>query len=1311
MEGDIIEVINTGDGNWWLGRLRRNKTIGVFPCNFVEFIDEQGDSPGKPGSGSVSPSPSPSQLQLHAQFQAGNDNVEEQPQDYSDHDAEYHEYDGSNDEDALSREPSPLYAAGPKQYKSRQDILRDLSLELNGSAADANGNMRHGNRPESRQSSMLSTTDSFVTTNEYTDEDMYRKPSNSNRRHSHYSSRRQSVVPADALYYESRHQSDEGSGDNYGEADIESEYYDANGAYFGRQYNTMPGVDGIPHGGDDMMQRGDVSDMPNTPPMPPKHASAQNRALNRTPSPLRSAMEDVLESLENLNASTSPPPGAQTARRYSNGSNSNLHHASQLNRHSSDRTHMQAHRASTSGGAYFDDYRRHAGGSSLDFRTDATMTGLHRGESSARKSATSVSISTGALTGGATFGRSRSAFISKDHHRSLDLRGSVSGRTSTDMDSEEEGYIPFDPSSYDHLATTAKIDPEVERADTYRSMSSVNTNSLSIVSTSTTPTSVSSHSHSAKQYSYQQQQSNPNNVNNSAIGSAGVPNATPVQASSHPAFLNQNQRQDTDIGLPTTSTNSNIASTSSPSAPYDNTIVIAGSFADPNETPVVLPNAKVETAKPKSSGRSLKLRKSTGFIRKLFSAPSQTFSQNNGSGSSSQLANNGSQVTQSSGSAFSWTRENQSQSTLEPETTTATTASTLKRTKSRSSRLSMSSTSSRFRTSIKNSLSRISTSSSFSSKQRSNSHHQQVSWMEIRRDLHRANTVSHNEREQRIRRCEVDAGVPVSWPFHALVRTESQVVKPNELKRSLNSSTNSSNNGASGGSSTLRQSLLLSSRFLSRTSLNSLTSAEKVDGFICNMNHWPQIMTPAMLASSRIAREFSQDRDRLRAIFMFCASKIVWRADSSLVDDIDGDDTDEAHDLNDESPGSDKQHIIHVLPTRQATTKQFVRCVRAMCEALDIGCRIVSGHLKHPLESELHHLRENHFWNSVYVDGEWQLMDVVLANKTFAQYDCYYGRPSGLDQQHDAGKDTPSILGPGANGVSSSNALGSGTGLDSASSSSSSSGPPNDFYFLTAPDKFIFTHIPADPRDQLLVPALSDADAMGLPIATPEAFQYDIKFVDYYSCATKLYDLELAQLCFQVGLDVEVSAEVVIEQGPDFDAMTVPALAQAFWENNQRYFRVKAFIPDPFRRGVLNIFVGSRGAAGNDRARPATKAYVLNIEHRDNNEPFEFVMRHPTPHSKRQDIYVKQPQCKRLIEGSTFVFSVDQHPCGTGFTPTKLAVQSPSGKIIKLQKVDYESTYGTWESTIRCSEVGTWRGLVLADSGSAWSVFAEWYCV
>ncbi|KAF3912922.1 hypothetical protein AA313_de0209105 [Arthrobotrys entomopaga] len=41
VEGDLIECLNAGDGAWWMGRLKRDRRqVGLFPSNFVELVSD-----------------------------------------------------------------------------------------------------------------------------------------------------------------------------------------------------------------------------------------------------------------------------------------------------------------------------------------------------------------------------------------------------------------------------------------------------------------------------------------------------------------------------------------------------------------------------------------------------------------------------------------------------------------------------------------------------------------------------------------------------------------------------------------------------------------------------------------------------------------------------------------------------------------------------------------------------------------------------------------------------------------------------------------------------------------------------------------------------------------------------------------------------------------------------------------------------------------------------------------------------------------------------------------------------------------------
>lgn len=133
------------------------------------------------------------------------------------------------------------------------------------------------------------------------------------------------------------------------------------------------------------------------------------------------------------------------------------------------------------------------------------------------------------------------------------------------------------------------------------------------------------------------------------------------------------------------------------------------------------------------------------------------------------------------------------------------------------------------------------------------------------------------------------------------------------------------------------------------------------------------------------------------------------------------------------------------------------------------------------------------------------------------------------------------------------------------------------------------------------------------------------------------------------------------------------------------------------------------------------------------------MLRHPTPHAQRHDLYILQPQCSRLAINNTFVFAVRQGAADFGQNtgggkPAKLGIQTPSGKILRLMRKSDNSgaggggkqivgaassagagqgqgDYGVWETIIKCTERGPWRALVLADRSARWCVYAEWVVV
>lgn len=869
------------------------------------------------------------------------------------------------------------------------------------------------------------------------------------------------------------------------------------------------------------------------PPIPPPHSvpvnslrreksqesfdlpSSQGIISTRTPSPLRNAMDDVMFSLDSMQSKTPNTPKHSPIKETSFGEPS-------------------SHRQNSS--------RQWSSGQSPT-----------RGPISPKKSPSKLV---------------KPLMTDLSNFSALSIEPNLKITRTNDTDDE----IPFDPNSYNssishspsrqnsylNVARTISTashyhDQSVSRADTFRSLSSVNTNSLSMASDSTTPTTIS----------------------NLSVSSAGS------------LVRRRNESYYKMQGGPGQS-NPNLKS---------------------SEKPVSLPRTRTQL----SSQGSLKLKKSTGFLKKIFS------------GSTSSTSSAGSE--RSSSASLEKLR-------LRPQ-------------KSQKSLIGSSNQRSASSLSLRGTIRKVS-GKSFSGRTAISSMDlyptksnktigpgvlpDTAQWIEIHRNVHRTNSLSKHEKEQRKMRPQVD-GIPSIEPIEHLARI--------------------------GGNETIDGGYTWDDRKLHLSTHDFST----VDSKICSINSWP-FMTPSELARGHILKRFTHPLDQLRAAFDFCASKLKWEA---LVADDDFE----------EGVGS----LARVMQNRRANPLEVAYAFKMMCDVLSIRCNVVMGYLKSP--GEVWHNpgipRPNHYWNAVMVDGLWRMIDSSLASPSFPTRDVY----SKCDTR-----------------------------------------TPEYFYFLARPCEFVFTHVPYNMQDEHIVPQLSHDVLIALPLAGPSAFKFNLELQDFSTSLTRLQDLDIAELTIAVPQDVEIFAEVIAGTFPagsahlllnTHDHLKKAALAQVFWKESERYYRVKAVLPPSHSQGALNIYVGPRGSMHSITKNTLSLAYSIPMIQDGENPNLDFVVRHPTPHSDRQDIYVNEPQCRDLVYGHNYAFSVQQHSSRSSVGlggKLKMAIQSPRGKITKLSKAVDGSTKlcGIYEGTIKCAEAGTWRGLILADSGNAWSVYAEWHC-
>ncbi|KKY15873.1 putative sh3 domain protein [Phaeomoniella chlamydospora] len=577
-----------------------------------------------------------------------------------------------------------------------------------------------------------------------------------------------------------------------------------------------------------------------------------------------------------------------------------------------------------------------------------------------------------------------------------------------------------------------------------------------------------------------------------------------------------------------------------------------------------------------------------------------------------------------------------------------------------------------------------------------------IDWVQVRRDVNRSTSISGMERKERADRCQM-LDHPVIYPLEELY------------------------DAAEGDES------IDGLPVPEPVDYNLVTNLHLVDKASRFINSLPPMTTPSSLAQGYVCRPHRTDVQRLRAIFTWVSEKIVW--DEEFEGDID---------------------TRRVIQSKRGCSHEVAALVVDMCAAVGIHAEIVRGYLKSPgedldLDANLSH--PNHYWNSMLIDGEWRIMDCSLASPTNPRRALY---------------------------------------------SSTASQSAEFWYFLARPTQICFTHIPLSPEHQHICPPIAPEVLLTLPVACPPYFKNDLHLNDYDTSLIRLQGLEMTTIYVNVPADVEIVAEVEVkafmrDQDGDFyengDTVKKRALAQPSWfvhASNptfpQKRFTIKALLPGDEGHGTLKIYAGKRGLMHSSRDNPHPLAFAIPIYHEGENPSYDFLVRHPTPHASRNDLYIIQPQCYRLGWNNTFVFEVRQHSSSFGnstpepnigsfdarrpvsplpFTrpssamsmtsssangssydtpatsfggsniagvklkdnkPAKLAIQSPSGRILRLtRKQEYTSTAqnadGTeiqgsvWETVVKVGERGVWRGLVLADRSARWCVWGEWECV
>ncbi len=580
-------------------------------------------------------------------------------------------------------------------------------------------------------------------------------------------------------------------------------------------------------------------------------------------------------------------------------------------------------------------------------------------------------------------------------------------------------------------------------------------------------------------------------------------------------------------------------------------------------------------------------------------------------------------------------------------------------------------------------------------------------WVMTRRDVNRSNTPGPSERQERADRCHM-LDHPVICPVDEL---------------------QSGRQGDEDGEGhPVYQPFQLSNP--------SFSQIDKAARCITSL---PGGITAAILATGYVCRPYRSSAQRLRAIFTWCSERVCWDDDVMYGGYQDG--------------NTDTRRIIQ---TKRGSSREVSALIVEMCTAIGVHAEQIRGYLKTPGEDlDLDAvMRPNHYWNAILVDNEWRMLDASIASPTNpkrAQYSSvsssiaeawyFLARPSEMcwthipcdeQQQHMVPQVSPDVL----------------LALPGTC-------PP-----------FFRLGMSMHAYDTSII-RMEELEVCALSVNVPA----DVEIVAEVEAKSFLRD--------QDG-DLYEDADNVTKKR----ALSQPTWYRTVphTEICQKRYLIKAMLPGDEGAGVLKIYAGKKGLMLSSRDIVHPLALALPLYHSGKNPAYEFVKRHPTPHATRHDLYIVQPQCWRLGIGETYVFCIRQNPSAavvstpaseqSGFDlrpvspnpmmrpasamsmtssaagsqpsdsngssnsstitpgvkvkekPAKLAIQSPGGKIIRLNRkaegmpqgsamkeIDGEVLGSVWECIVKVQERGVWRALVLADRQARWCVWGEWECV
>ena len=222
-------------------------------------------------------------------------------------------------------------------------------------------------------------------------------------------------------------------------------------------------------------------------------------------------------------------------------------------------------------------------------------------------------------------------------------------------------------------------------------------------------------------------------------------------------------------------------------------------------------------------------------------------------------------------------------------------------------------------------------------------------------------------------------------------------------------------------------------------------SAQDYSDLDRRVKNYPQFSSPEHLAI-RISNDFSRDRDRVRAAFVWITENIDY---VRTKDDFFSINTSliylSPYGREFQIRKYHQKRVQKAFDFKKGYCLDYSLILDHLCRRFGLTSQVIEGLAKTEInDDEGKTFIKNHTWNAIYLNGEWLLMDATWARG-------YYNPNTQAFVRH------------------------------------------TDHYFFTRPEDFAKTHYPADASWQLLDHPISQNDFLSAPIFFPNYFKSSTK--------------------------------------------------------------------------------------------------------------------------------------------------------------------------------------------------------------------------